>query len=90
MLFLAGCSQYKTTSAIPVTTEETPATAPIAEIIPTAEMTTSKSVNIANFQFAPASMGIAVGDTITRTNDDEVAHSVVADDGLFKSAALQQ
>src|ERR1700704_559946 len=46
-------------------------------------------VTIDNYQFAPATLTIAVGSSITWTNNDSDIHSVAADDGdpvMFKSA----
>jgi plastocyanin len=46
------------------------------------------TVAIANFAFAPASVTVAVGTTVTWTNSDSASHTVTADDGSFKSAKL--
>jgi plastocyanin len=46
------------------------------------------AVSIANFAFALASMTVAVGTTVTWTNNDSAGHTVTADDGSFKSDAL--
>lgn len=46
------------------------------------------AVSIANFAFAPASMTVAVGTTVTWTNTDSTNHTVTADDGSFKSDKL--
>jgi plastocyanin len=46
-------------------------------------------VKIDNFTFAPASVKVAAGTTITWTNKDDVPHTVVSDDKTtFKSKAL--
>jgi plastocyanin len=48
-------------------------------------------VTIDNYQFAPATLTIAVGSSVTWTNHDSDIHSVAADDGdpvMFKSAGL--
>jgi len=46
-------------------------------------------VKIDNFSFAPATLTIAAGTTVTWTNDDDVPHTVVSDDKTtFKSSAL--
>jgi len=47
------------------------------------------AVSIANFAFDPASLTVKVGDTVTWTNKDSVAHTVTADDGSFKSEQIQ-
>jgi plastocyanin len=49
----------------------------------------STSVAIMNFAFTPASVTIAVGDTVTWTNTQSgVTHTVTADDGSFDSGRL--
>ena len=45
-------------------------------------------VKIDNFSFGPGSLTVAVGTTITWTNNDDVPHTVVSEDKLFKSKAL--
>jgi amicyanin len=45
-------------------------------------------VNITNFAFAPASLAVKLGDTVTWTNKDEEPHTVVADDGSFHSPGM--
>src|SRR4051812_28334658 len=46
------------------------------------------SVSIANKKFDPASVKITAGDTVTWTNSDDHDHTVVADDGSFKSGNI--
>jgi plastocyanin len=41
-----------------------------------------------DFMFAPASMTVKAGSTVTWTNQDDEPHTVVSDAGLFRSAAL--
>jgi amicyanin len=38
------------------------------------------AVKIQNFAFSPATIKVKVGDTVTWTNEDSVAHTVTADD----------
>ena len=45
-------------------------------------------VQIAGLRFLPDALTIAVGDTVTWTNDDSAQHDVVAVDGAFRSAYL--
>jgi len=45
-------------------------------------------VQIGNFAFSPQNVTVAVGATVTFRNDDDMIHSVVADDGDFRSRAL--
>jgi plastocyanin len=44
-----------------------------------------KSVSIKDMQFQPAAIEVQAGDTVTWTNNDDRDHTVVADDGSFKS-----
>jgi plastocyanin len=46
------------------------------------------TVTIADFAFSPKDEQVAAGTTVTWTNNDSFAHSVVADDGSFDSKPL--
>jgi plastocyanin len=41
-----------------------------------------------DFMFAPTSLTVAAGSTVTWTNRDDEPHTVVSESGLFRSAAL--
>ena len=77
-----------TDAAVPVTPPATtppsagtpPVTAPAAP--PTA------AVQLAGAQFAPATVTVAVGGTVTWTNNDASKHTVTADDASFDSGTL--
>jgi plastocyanin len=45
-------------------------------------------VTIKGFAFDPTSVTIKVGESVTWTNQDSTDHTVVADNGEFKSASL--
>jgi plastocyanin len=45
-------------------------------------------VKIDNFSFGPPTLTVAAGTTVTWINNDDVPHTVVSDDKLFKSKAL--
>ena len=45
-------------------------------------------VKIDNFSFGPATLTVAVGTTVTWTNHDEIPHTVVSTDKVFKSKVL--
>ena len=45
----------------------------------------SAEVKIDNFSFAPGTLTVAVGTTVTWTNRDDIPHTVVSTDGVFKS-----
>jgi len=47
-----------------------------------------EQVKIAGFAFAPASITVKVGTTVTWTNQDSAPHTVTADDGSFTSGDL--
>ena len=42
-------------------------------------------VKIDNFSFAPETVKVSVGTTVTWTNRDDIPHTVVSTDGVFKS-----
>jgi len=45
-------------------------------------------VKIDNFSFGPAALTVPVGTTVTWTNRDDIPHTVVSTDGVFKSKVL--
>jgi plastocyanin len=47
--------------------------------------TASADVKIDNFSFGPQTVTVAVGATVTWTNHDDIPHTVVSTDGVFKS-----
>lgn len=49
----------------------------------------SHVVEIAGFQFAPAEITVAVGDTVTWSNQDIVPHTATAIDGAWDSGSLE-
>jgi len=48
----------------------------------------SAEVKIDNFSFGPSTLTVAVGTTVTWTNRDDIPHTVVSDDKVFKSKVL--
>lgn len=50
--------------------------------------TSGTDVTITGFAFSPATLSVAVGDTVTWTNEDSAPHTVTADDGTFDSGNL--
>jgi len=48
----------------------------------------SADVKIDNFSFGPGELKVAVGTTVTWTNRDDIPHTVVSTDGVFKSKVL--
>src|SRR3954447_1412772 len=49
---------------------------------------TANAVDIPGRYFTPADLQVLVEQTVTWTNDDVTAHSIVADDGAFRAAPL--
>ena len=45
-------------------------------------------VKIDNFSFTPAELKVPVGTTVTWTNGDDIPHTVVSTDRVFKSKVL--
>jgi plastocyanin len=45
-------------------------------------------VKIDNFSFSPAALTVAAGTTVTWINGDDIPHTVVSDDNVFKSRVL--
>jgi plastocyanin len=45
-------------------------------------------VNIDNFVFGPQTLTVPVGATVTWTNKDDIPHTSVSTDGVFKSKVL--
>ena len=48
------------------------------------------AVAIADFAFAPATLTITAGDTVTWTNEDQVEHTATSTSGAFDSGLLGQ
>ncbi len=46
------------------------------------------AVSIDNFAFSPATLTISAGSAVTWTNRDEEPHTVVANDGSFRSPGM--
>lgn len=55
---------------------------------PRAKAAAKADVHIDNFAFAPETLTIAPGTTVTWTNRDDIPHSIVESTGLFHSEAF--
>jgi plastocyanin len=53
-----------------------------------APQATSAEVKVDNFSFGPATLTVAVGTTVTWTNRDDIPHTIVSTDKVFKSKVL--
>jgi amicyanin len=49
---------------------------------------TSAEVKIDNFSFGPGELTVPVGSTVTWTNRDDIPHTVVSTEGVFKSKVM--
>jgi plastocyanin len=50
--------------------------------------TAGAAVKIDNFVFGPQTITVAVGTTVTWTNSDDIPHTAVSTDGVFKSKVM--
>jgi plastocyanin len=49
---------------------------------------TTAEVKIDNFSFGPGTITVTAGTTVTWTNRDDIPHTVVSTDGVFKSKVM--
>jgi plastocyanin len=54
----------------------------------TAGSPANAAVKIDNFTFGPQTLTVPVGTTVTWTNSDDIPHTSVSTDGVFKSKVL--
>jgi amicyanin len=59
-------------------------------VTPSPALAATHAVAIADFAFAPTTLTIAVGDTVTWTNEDAVEHTATSTAGAFDSGLLAQ
>ncbi len=52
------------------------------------QQATTAEVKIDNFSFGPATLTVAPGTTVTWINHDDIPHTVVSTDSVFKSKVL--
>jgi plastocyanin len=62
--------------------------AALALALATTAARADETVTIKNFDFMPMTITVSAGSTVTWRNDDEEPHTVVSQDGLFRSAAI--
>jgi plastocyanin len=55
---------------------------------PQAAQPAAAEVKIDNFSFGPQTLTVPVGTTVTFVNRDDIPHTVVSTDGVFKSKVL--
>ena len=66
-------------AAAPIARPAAQATAPAGKVV---------EVKVDNFSFSPQTITIARGTTVVWTNRDDIPHTVVSDDKVFKSKVL--
>ena len=59
------------------------------EIVDDPAVSNDNKVSMKNSTFSPATLGFAVGGTVTWINEDNMIHTVTADDGSFDSGDIQ-
>lgn len=82
VLLLGGCSQPR-----PVATSTAPNTTAMSITAPAAPVR-GDQVSIDGFAFAPVTLTVSAGTTVTWTNRDEEPHTVAASDGSFHSPGM--
>lgn len=78
---IAGTGSTPQGSAIPAVPGPTDGSSPVTPV-------GSNGVNIDGFAFAPATLTVKAGSTVTWTNKDEDPHTVVDGGGAFRSQVL--
>ncbi|MGV0048942.1 cupredoxin domain-containing protein [Mycobacterium colombiense] len=81
VLLLAGCSQSRPVATTAAPSTGTSITAPAAPV-------RGDQVTIDGFAFAPVTLTVPAGTTVTWTNRDEEPHTVAASDGSFHSPGM--
>jgi plastocyanin len=54
-------------------------------VMANAQSAATVEVKIDNFSFGPQALTVPIGATVTWTNRDDIPHTVVSNDGVFKS-----
>ena len=92
--FPCGAPPAAAPAATPVTSPPAVVpSAPSVSVTPCATPVTSAApaggaLTIQDFSFAPATLSVAVGTTVTWTNQGPSSHTVTADDGSFDSGTV--
>ncbi len=59
-----------------------------AAAVPSAAAAEPSRILVKDFMFAPTSLTVKAGSTVTWANKDDEPHTVVSDTGLFRSSAM--
>lgn len=86
-VLLAGCSASRPATGT-ATGAGTSMPMGSMSLTPPAAPVSGNQVNIDGFAFAPATLTVPVGTTVTWTNRDEEPHTVAASDGSFHSPGM--
>ncbi|MCU0678895.1 MAG: plastocyanin/azurin family copper-binding protein [Planctomycetes bacterium] len=89
-VILGGCSSQGAVKTTPITTPAGTAGQPIADTVPAepAAEPGSLSVAIMDFAYTPGELTVKVGETVTWTNQDSMAHTVTSDSGIELDSEL--
>ena len=86
VLLLAGCSASRPDTHAPITMRPDSGATP--SITAPSAPASGNQVAIDGFAFAPATLTVHAGATVTWINRDEEPHTVAADDGSFHSPGM--
>jgi plastocyanin len=78
-VFAFGAPAVAAQAKVETTAQAAKATAPAGNVV---------EVKIDNFSFSPQTLTIKAGTTVIWTNRDDIPHTVVSDDKVFKSKVL--
>jgi plastocyanin len=81
VLLMSACGGSSSATPMPSGGSSAPASGPAVH---------TDHVSIKNFAFAPFTITVVVGTTVTWTNEDGVAHDIFASSAGFKSPVLNQ
>jgi plastocyanin len=89
-LLLAACSSGSNSPSAAPASAAPPAASPSAATSASggAPATSGQAVTIQSFAFGPSTLSVAVGTTVTWTNQDPTQHTVTADDSSFDGGPL--
>lgn len=87
-IFLGACGTTATPSPQLAPSTLTPVPAIQAPTSTSTALGSKAAITISGFKFVPDAVNVTIGTTVTWTNQDSTNHTVVADDGSWKSESL--